>query len=90
MSKKEQIRALVGSTGGTFFSVKFVKRTTGELREMVCRTGVKKGVKGVGLPFNPKEKDLLVVWDVRKRAFRMVSLEGVKELKIRGVTHRFD
>ena len=89
-SKKELIRTLIGSTGGTFFSVKFVKRTTGELRRMVCRTGVKRGVKGIGLSFDPKERDLVVVWDVLKRSFRMIPLEGVKELKVRKVLYRFE
>ncbi|RKY40186.1 MAG: hypothetical protein DRP85_09075 [Candidatus Makaraimicrobium thalassicum] len=78
------ISSLIGSTNGTIFSVTFIKRTTGEERKMVCRTGVKKGVKGVGMSYDPKEKDLIVVFDMQKRGFRMIPLENVKELKIKG------
>ena len=51
---------------GCFFSISFVKRTTGELRSMTARRGVSKGVKGVGLKYSPSDKGLLVVFDVNK------------------------
>ena len=38
------------------FSVTFIKRTTGEVRRMNAMRGVRKGVKGVGLAFEPSEK----------------------------------
>jgi len=43
----ESARQVIGNTLGKFFSVEFVKRTTGEVRKMNCRTGVTKGVTGV-------------------------------------------
>jgi len=77
---------------GIIFTVKFIKRTTGEERVMNCRRGVSKGVKGVGLGFDPDEKGLLVVWDMQKLeegatekgAFRMINLEDLRELKMQG------
>jgi len=36
---------ILTATEGKIFSVKFVKRTTGEVREMVARTGVKAHLK---------------------------------------------
>ena len=79
---------------GIIFTVKFVKRTTGEERVMNCRRGVKKGVKGIGLGFDPDEKGLLVVWDMQKidthgekGAFRMLNLEDLLELKMQGKTY---
>ena len=55
-----------GRADGKIFTVDFIKRTNGEPRTMNCRRNVQKGVKGVGLKFDPKEKDLLVVYDMQK------------------------
>jgi hypothetical protein len=73
---KEQIL----SKGNKIFSVTFIKKD-GSTRRMVARLGVRKGVKGVGMSFSPSEKNLMVVFDMHKRAFRMVNLETIVELK---------
>jgi len=85
--RKRWLRSLIGSTSGTIFSVTFTKRTTGEDRKMVCRTGVRKGVKGVGMSYDPGEKDLVVVFDMQKKGFRTIPLEGIKEIKVRGLRY---
>lgn len=85
--KKRWLRSVIGSTSGSIFSVTFTKRTTSEERKMLCRTGVKKGVKGIGMAYNPEERDLVVVYDMQKRAFRMIPLEGIKEIKVRGLRY---
>jgi hypothetical protein len=76
----EEIRA---KAEDTFFSVHFIKKN-GELRKMVARLKVSKGVKGVGLAFNPTEKGLLPVYDVQKQAFRMINIATIQHLQIRG------
>lgn len=73
---KEQIL----SKGNKIFSVTFIKKD-GSTRRMVARLGVRKGVKGVGMSFSPSEKNMMVVFDMHKRAFRMVNLETIVELK---------
>jgi hypothetical protein len=73
---KEQIL----SKGNKIFSVTFIKKD-GSTRRMVARLGVRKGVKGVGMSFSPSEKNLMVVFDMHKKAFRMVNLETIVELK---------
>jgi hypothetical protein len=73
---KEQIL----SKGNKIFSVTFIKKD-GSTRRMVARLGVRKGVKGVGMSFSPSEKNLMVVFDMHKRAFRMINLETIVELK---------
>ena len=65
---------------GRFTRVVFVKRTDNTRRVMICRTGVRKGLKGVGMGYNPEEKDLVNVYDVQKRAYRNVSAERVLEI----------
>lgn len=84
--------------GGKIFTVEFYKRGNGELRKMNCRRGVQKGVKGVGLAFDPKAKNLLVVYDMQKinegsdekGAFRMINLSDLKTLKMDGASYDWD
>lgn len=66
----------------TFFSVHFIKKN-GELRKMVARLGVQKGVKGVGMSYNPTDKGLLCVYDVQKQAFRMINIRTIQFLQIK-------
>lgn len=74
------MREQILSKGNKIFSVTFIKKD-GSTRRMVARLGVRKGVKGVGMSFSPSEKNLMVVFDMHKRAFRMVNLETIVELK---------
>jgi hypothetical protein len=73
---KQQILA----KGNRMFSVTFIKKD-GSIRRMVARLGVRKGVKGKGMSFNPSDKGLMVVFDMHKREFRMINLETIVELK---------
>lgn len=75
---KEQILA----TNGRFFSVSFIKKD-GTTRKMTARLGVKKDIKGVGLKFNPTEKNLIVVFDVHKKAYRMINLLTIFKFKFK-------
>jgi hypothetical protein len=74
---------------GRIFTVIFIKRTNDEERFMQARTGVRKGVKGVGLSFDPKKYNLISVYDVRKRAFRFISCERIEELHHHGITELY-
>ena len=72
------------NTNGKFFSVKFRKRSTGEIREMVCRLGVIRGVTGAGHKFDPDALGLITVWDALELAFRMIPVEGLLAVKCGG------
>lgn len=76
----KQIREFIRSTGGKFFTIEFYKRTTGELRTMLARTGVSKNVTGEGLKFSPRSLDLKVVYSVNDKGYRMVNLRGVRRI----------
>lgn len=80
MTKANAIWRLISKTNGKFFSVVFVKKD-GTLRKMVCRTGVKKHLKGGTLKHNPAELGHCVVWDVQKRAYRTIIMHNVVEIK---------
>lgn len=69
---------------GLFFSVKFVKRTDGTVREMVCRKGVTKALRGGALAYNPTAKNLVNVFDVQAGDYRNINLEGLLSVKMNG------
>lgn len=74
-------------SGNTFFSVTFRKRSNpDEIRQMTCRFGVSKGVTGKGRRFEANEKGLISVYDV-KNGFRMIPIEGIMEIAIKGKTY---
>jgi len=93
--KESEVIDLFKKANGTLVSVTFVKRTNGEVRKMLARTSVKKGVKGVGLKFNPKNKKLIGVYDFEKvregadpwKCYRFVPIDAVLSMRVRGKTY---
>jgi len=88
MGTKDRAKELLdayaqASESGRFFSVVFVNRY-GSIRRIVCRDGVKKGVKGVGMSYNPSDYNLKVVWDVIKRGFRMIPTDPSRVFSVVG------
>ena len=81
---QEEIRAEIEKSEGKIFSVKFIKRTTGEERHMLCRIGVVSYLKGGKLSYDPKEKNLVTVFDMVKKAYRSIPIESIFDLKIKG------
>ena len=84
---RDEVREIVSNTNGQFFNVEFKKRTTGELRNMTARVGVSKYITGEGLKYNAKEKDLLPVYDMIAKGYRMVSIDGITQLRANGETY---
>lgn len=86
MSIPTKVQKLLESSEGKIFSITFVKRSTGEKRKMVCRTGVSKDTKGVGLAFDPKSYNLLTVYDMQKKGYRSIPMDSVLTVTIDGKT----
>ena len=88
MATTKQLAGFVRKqAGGTIFSVKFIKRTTGETRDMVCRFGTVNKVKGdagSGPAYDALDKGLLPVWDMQAEGFRSIPLENIIAIKIKG------
>lgn len=55
-----QANIMIDNTRGRYFSVSFLT-AKGTIREMTCRTGVRKGTTGEGLKFDPASRGLRVV-----------------------------
>jgi hypothetical protein len=74
--------------GNKIFSVEFVKKD-GSVREMVCRFGVTKHLKGGELNHNPAELGHLIVFDMQKEAYRTINVNTLKRIKFEGQEYIF-
>jgi hypothetical protein len=79
---------IVELAGNQIFSAVFIKKN-GERREMLCRLGVKKHLKGGSLAYDAKARNLLPVFDMQKEDYRMINISTLLELKINGVKYHF-
>lgn len=84
--------ALIQMTNGSFFSVTFEKRTTGELRSMTCRTGVQAYANGRGMNYDLAEKGLCGVWVANEgktgaEAYRSFGFETIRSLRVGGQSY---
>lgn len=84
----EEVKPLLdGLKNGTIYSVTFVKKD-GSIRLMNSIKGTSKGVKGVGLAFEPEQKGLIPVYDLQLRnkgeeeskCWRMVNVNTVQKV----------
>ena len=82
---KDTAKQYIYKTNGKIFSAVFTKKD-GEKRKMVCRQGVSKYVKGVGLKFKPEERNLIGVFDMHKKAYRFINIETLIQIKMSGIT----
>ena len=80
MNEIRKAARAIRNTSGKFFYCEFVRKD-GQIRKMTARVGVRKRLTGEGLPYNPTERHLVVVWDVKKNGYRMVNLKTLLFLR---------
>ena len=78
---------LILASEGKFLTVEFVKRTSGEIRKMNCRLGVKVHLKGGEKSFDDKTKHLITVYDIGVAGYRSIPIEGIRKVSIGGETY---
>jgi hypothetical protein len=83
MKELKKLRELVGSK---IFSVTFEKKD-GTLREMVCRLGVTRHLKGGEMSYSPDDFNYLVVFDMQKEAYRTINVNTLRQFKLDGITY---
>lgn len=83
----ESIKTFVGKN--KIFTATFVKKD-GTTRVMNCQLGVKKHLKGGEQKFNPIEKNLLTVFDMQKKEYRMINISTLITLKANGEVIEFE
>lgn len=78
----QMVLDLIDAAKDRFFSVTFVKRTTGELRRMNCRRNVG-GMANVPVQTSDEARRLgvVTVYDVKASGFRRIPLDSVLEIK---------
>lgn len=76
----------IHSREGKIFSVRFKKRSTGEIREMSCRQGVTKGLveEPSSPPTNWNAHKLINVWSMKDEGYRAIPIEGILAVKVDG------
>ena len=75
----EQAKKIILNNDNKIFGFSFIKKD-GTHRLMTARLQVQKGVKGVGLKFDPFEHNLITAFDMRKGAFRMINCNNLISL----------
>ena len=86
---RETAKKHIYKTNGKFFSAVFVKKN-GEKRYIHCMTRSKKGVKGVGLKYNPDERNNIIVKDLKIHEFRTINVDTLIELNAGGVKYKVE
>ena len=74
---------------GNIYAASVQKRTDGTIRKMICRGKVVKGLRGGTMKFNPLERDLVQVYDMRKKGYRLIPCENVLSIKAKGKYREF-
>ena len=78
---REQASRMIKASKGKIFTVENTKKD-GSARKFNGRINVQKGVKGVGLPFNPDDHELITIYDMKAGGFRMVNMKTVNKITI--------
>ena len=79
----DKAKELIEETNGRIFSSTFIKKN-GEHRLMNARLKVKKGLKenAKPQPYEPSKYNLLCVYDMQKKDFRMLNFNTLLTLTI--------
>lgn len=83
---KSEAKDILSNSKGKVFTVKFVKKD-GSTRTMNARTDVKKYLKGGELPYDPKLKKLLPVYDLKVKDYRMINLNTIFYIKMNNIEY---
>lgn len=83
---RDEVVNFIQQTNGKIFSIRFIKRTTKELREMVCRTGVTSHLTPVPTrrPVNFQLNRLIPVFEMKSESYKSIPIEGIQAIKIEG------
>ena len=78
---KEQAKQLIKESKGKIFSTTFIKKD-GSSRLMNARLGKKYTPTGKAAPYKAEDYNLLAVYDMKIKAFRMININTLTNLSI--------
>ena len=78
----KRLTQILTDTNGKIFQATFVKKN-GEVRDIHCRTNVKKHVKGTGKPSFALKDDnpYQLVYDLQKKGYRVINCDTLQRIK---------
>lgn len=76
---KLQAKELIKASKGKIFTARNIKKD-GTVRAMNGRLNVRKGVKGVGMKYNPDDYNMITIFDMKRQEFRTLNLDTVYQL----------
>jgi len=76
MSKITREQAVQMMKSGRFFTAHFIK-TDGTLRKLNGRCGVSFAVTGKGMRYKAEDKNIIIVRDVKKKAYRAIKIDSL-------------
>ena len=74
-----------GTSNNRIIGLGFFKKD-GTFRTGAFRRGVVKGITGEGLKFNPKDYNLITLYDMNAKGYRNVPIDRLKYIKALGQT----
>ena len=83
---RQQAKDLIGFSRGKIFTTTHTKKDN-TIRITNCRTGVKKGITGEGMKYNPVDFNLIPVYDMQNKGYRMINIDTLSVLKINHETY---
>jgi len=87
VTRKQAVK-MIQDSKGKMFGILFKKRTDGSLREMNCRIGVTKHLKGGESTINQGVQKLISVYDVQNAGYRCIPHEGIRQVRIDGEVYK--
>ena len=78
---KHKAKELIKESKGLIFAATFTKKD-GTQRIMNARLGKKYTPTGKAAPFKPSYYNMISVYDMRKKGFRMINFNTLKKLSI--------
>ena len=84
---KALVHDFIRNLNGKFFTVEFIKRSTGEVRVMRATTNYDSKTVGGVMTYDANAKQLIPVWDMDKKAFRSIPTDSVRRIVALGNTY---
>lgn len=81
---RSKLEGLILKEKNKIFRCIFIKKD-GTVRKMVCRLGVKKGLKGTGKPISSIKNSYMTVFDMQKDDYRVINLATLINIQIGGI-----
>jgi len=78
---KVTAKDMIQNSKGKIFTATYIKKDNSS-RVMNCRLGVHKGVTGAGMKYNPDDYNLIPVYDMQNKGFRMVDVNTLLSIQI--------